>query len=84
MAVFLVGVMLTSVGLATASTSGGTYLIFGGAMVFGPIQIIRGALSVRRTNAALMANLHSNAPLLKLLHDQDAYAKYLKTMRAGS
>ncbi|MEB0001680.1 hypothetical protein QN357_01845 [Cryobacterium sp. RTC2.1] len=81
--VFVAGIVLTSVGFAAAATSGGSYLALWGAIVFGPLQVVRGVISIRRSNAELLAILLANAQLVKIANDQAAYAHYLKQMGAN-
>jgi hypothetical protein len=74
--VFVGGLVATTAG-ATASASGGVYLVFWGALIFGPIQAVRSAVRWSRANKAAYVFIQAAAADLKREADRLEYQLYL-------
>lgn len=70
------GVLFTSIAYSSTQAGGG-YVIFWGAIIWGPIQAIRAIVRLRRIEDTMMKVIAMDAPRLKAKLDQTAYHQYL-------
>ena len=75
--IFAAGALITAIGFSS-TTGGGGYIVFWGAIIFGPIQAIRAMIRLRNIETAAMAHIRASAPAVKAEIDQLAYQEYLR------
>jgi hypothetical protein len=79
-ALFVVGTLLTWQSFSTPTSGGGLSVIFWGAMVWGPIAMLRAGFVLRTADSTVMARTIADAPLTKATLDRAAYEEYLRSM----